>query len=63
MPTKKQRAEKRTKMFSLKFYLQSKAAEKADKLQLRDHKRHEKLEHKHDHKEEHVHTEECNHEH
>lgn len=70
MPSKKQiQVDKRTKMFSLKLYLQNRAAERADKLQLRQAKRQAKLEaeknknkKKHAH-EEHVHTEECNHEH
>lgn len=69
MTNKKQvQAAKYKKMMSLTLYLQNKAAERADKLQLRQAKRQAKLEaakeknKKHAH-EEHVHTEECNHEH
>jgi hypothetical protein len=65
MPTKK-RSEKQARMFSLQFYLQTKAAEKADKLVLREEKRKAKLEAQNK-KKKHVHNEECgegcNHEH
>lgn len=74
MPSKKKiQEDKRKKMTSLKLYLQNKAAERADKLQLRQAKRLAKIEaekakktkktEEHVHGEAHVHTEECNHEH
>ena len=68
MPSKKQiQADKRKKMFGLKLYLQNRAAERADKLQLREAKRQAKLEAEKNKKKKHTHTEECgkgcNHEH